>query len=111
MPKKKIIEEKEQQVMYISEIPMSVREKDGKKVLSILKSKEYDFKNLMDKLNKENVNIRNIACNQIIRNVIHTLNLPVNIVVAELERLKFDLLQPIYFQQPSSNESKRSYLG
>jgi hypothetical protein len=113
MPKKKIVKKKEQEVMYITEVPLSIAEKDVKKAVSILKSKEMEFGELMDKLKKENVNIRSIGCSQIMRNVIHNLNLPINMVIAEIERIKFDLMNPANFNQPQLNNGKDlpAYLG
>ncbi len=106
MPK---VKPKEKEGMCITDVPLSTIEKDGKKAIDILKSKEDDFKELMDKLNKENVNVRSIGCDQIVRRAIFSLNVPVNFVIAELERLKFDLLNA---NNPKvEGEPQRSYLG
>lgn len=112
MPKNKTVKPKEQEVMYITEVPLSVAAKDVKRAVNILKSKEMEFKELMDKLKKENVNIRSIGCSNIMRNTIQNLNIPINIVVAEIERIKNELLNPSnYGQQLKENKITPTYLG
>lgn len=99
----------DKEVMYITEVSVKTVEKDIKKAMSILKNKEDDFQELLDDFKKENVNIRNIGCNQIVRTSIHVLNLPINVVISELERIKFDLLSSVEHHVDSS--PNRSYLG
>ncbi|KKM62831.1 hypothetical protein LCGC14_1517670 [marine sediment metagenome] len=109
--KNKITKKKEQEVLYLTEAPISKVEKDAKKALEILKSKENAFTQLMDKFKKENAYVRNMGCNQIIRTTIQNLNLPINMVIADLERIKFELLN-INQNQINMNETKiPSYLG
>ena len=109
MPKKPV-KEKEEQVMYVTEVPLSIIDKDGKKAIGILKNNEEGFKKLMDRLKKENVNIRYIGCSQIMRNTIQHLDLPINVIISELERIKFELLTPMSISHVE-NVPKRSYLG
>lgn len=112
--KNKTTKKKEEEVLYFSEVPISKAEKDTKKAIEILKSKEKQFTQLIDKFKKENAYIRSIACNQIMRTTIQTLNLPINLVISELERIKHELLN-VNQNKININETKTpstpSYLG